>query len=41
MVKSLDLLRLNYNTILKEVIGGLQEVIVMDENVCESVTERC
>ena len=38
MVKSLDLLRLNNNTILKEVIGGLQ---VMDENVCESVTERC
>ena len=41
MVKSLDLLRLNNNTILKEVIGGLQEAMVMDENVCESVTERC
>ena len=35
VVKSLDLLRLNNNTMLKEVICGLQELMVMDENVCE------
>ena len=35
MVKSLDILRLNNNTILKEAMGGLQEVMVIDENMCE------
>ena len=39
MVKSLDLLRLNNNTILKEVIGGLQEVMVMDE-MCVNLLRR-
>ena len=28
---------LNNNTMLKEVIGGLQELMVMDENVCELI----
>ena len=39
MVKSLDLLRLNNNTILKEVKGGLQEVMVMDE-MCVNLLRR-
>ena len=37
VVKSLDLLCLNNNTMLKEVIGDLQELMVMDENVCELI----
>ena len=37
VVKSFDRLCLNNNTVLKEVIGGLQELIVMDENVCELI----
>ena len=37
VVKSFDRLCLNHNTVLKEVIGGLQELIVMDENVCELI----
>ena len=37
VVKSLDLLRLNNNTMLKEVIDCLQELMVMDENVCEFI----
>ena len=39
VVKSLDLLHLNniYYTMLKEVIGCSQELMVMDENVCELI----
>ena len=40
VVKSLDLLRLNNNTMLKEVICGLKELMIMDENVCE-LKRRC
>ena len=37
MVKSLDILRLDNNTILIEAIGGLQEVKVMNESVCKLI----